>query len=167
MIKKEKSYSCPENENSKVNSTEASPVIRFMEEKDVEQLVEMEQEIFSLPWSENDFRKLLELSYCRYFVATIENKVVGFAGMMELCGEGDIDKVMVAMKYRGKHIAEKLLQQVFLQGTLDKIESYTLEVRAGNVPAIRLYEKMGFVSEGVRPGFYDCPKEDALIMWRR
>ena len=44
---------------------------------------------------------------------------------------------------------------------------FTLEVRVGNKPAIRAYEKVGFESEGIRPNFYSHPKEDALIMWIR
>ena len=43
----------------------------------------------------------------------------------------------------------------------------TLEVRAGNSPAISLYESLGFRTEGIRPGFYAKPREDALIMWKR
>lgn len=39
----------------------------------------------------------------------------------------------------------------------------TLEVRASNAPAIALYESMGFTCDGVRPGFYDSPKEDAQL----
>ena len=45
--------------------------------------------------------------------------------------------------------------------------AFTLEVRAGNRPAIALYEKYGFHTEGIRAGFYEKPVEDALIMWRR
>ena len=47
------------------------------------------------------------------------------------------------------------------------IVNYTLEVRVSNAPAIRLYESLGFESAGIRPGFYDKPKEDAMIMWKR
>ena len=36
-----------------------------------------------------------------------------------------------------------------------------------NAQAIHIYEKAGFVSEGIRPHFYDKPKEDALILWKR
>ena len=43
----------------------------------------------------------------------------------------------------------------------------TLEVRVGNTTAICLYESLGFKGEGVRPDFYEKPKEDALIMWKR
>ncbi|MCR4851872.1 MAG: ribosomal-protein-alanine N-acetyltransferase, partial [Lachnospiraceae bacterium] len=43
----------------------------------------------------------------------------------------------------------------------------TLEVRISNEAAIKLYEGFGFKSEGIRPGFYERPTEDALILWRR
>ncbi len=47
------------------------------------------------------------------------------------------------------------------------MRAFTLEVRVSNVPAIRLYESLGFVSEGIRKHFYEKPVEDALIMWKR
>ena len=40
-------------------------------------------------------------------------------------------------------------------------------MRAGNAAAIHLYEKAGFVSAGIRPGYYEKPAEDALIMWKK
>jgi len=43
---------------------------------------------------------------------------------------------------------------------------FTLEVRSSNLAAVRLYEKLGFKTEGVRSGFYSRPKEDAFIMWK-
>ena len=46
------------------------------------------------------------------------------------------------------------------------IRNYTLEVRVSNAGAIALYKKLGFESAGIRPGFYEKPKEDALIMWK-
>ena len=45
--------------------------------------------------------------------------------------------------------------------------TFTLEVRAGNTPAVRLYESLGFRAEGIRRNFYRDPEEDALIMWKR
>ena len=60
-----------------------------------------------------------------------------------------------------------MLQELLLLAKERGIGDITLEVRDGNEPAIHIYEKLGFVSEGIRPGFYEKPVEDALIMWRR
>ena len=136
-------------------------------ETHVEMLAKLEAEIFADAWSERAFRELLTHEYCHYLVAEMDGKIVGFAGMTVIAGEGDVDKVMVAPGYRRKGLAEELLRELFVLGESLGVEAYTLEVRVSNAPAIRLYEKMGFHGEGVRPGFYEKPKEDALIMWRR
>ena len=60
-----------------------------------------------------------------------------------------------------------MLKVLMEEGCKRGINAFTLEVRAGNAPAIHLYEKLGFVQEGIRPGFYERPKEDAIIMWKR
>lgn len=138
-----------------------------LQEKHIPALAALEQEIFSQPWSKQSFQNLLTRDYCRYFVAVENGKPVGMAGMTALAGEGDIDKVMVAPDRRRQGIADRLLKALFQEGKELGITAYTLEVRVGNTGAIRLYEKNGFVSEGVRPGFYEKPAEDALIMWKR
>jgi ribosomal-protein-alanine N-acetyltransferase len=60
-----------------------------------------------------------------------------------------------------------MLKRVLEDGVKLGIEAFTLEVRRGNLPAVRLYEKFGFAQEGVRRDFYENPREDALIMWKR
>ena len=60
-----------------------------------------------------------------------------------------------------------MLSELMLRCRSMGVRNYTLEVRASNVPAIGLYEKLGFVKEGIRPDFYSYPDEDAIIMWRR
>lgn len=141
--------------------------IRKMEEEDVEQLVKIEQESFTMPWSQDAFLKLLQREYCYYLVAVREQEVLGIAGMTILGNEGDIDKVAVAPKERGRGIATRLMTKLISDGNAGGVQDYTLEVRAGNAAAIHVYEKLGFVGEGIRPGFYEKPREDALIMWKR
>ena len=60
-----------------------------------------------------------------------------------------------------------MMKQLLERGKGIGIKDYTLEVRAANASAIGLYEKLGFKSEGIRPGFYDEPKDDAAIYWKR
>ena len=94
-------------------------------------------------------------------------KIVGTAGMRILGNEGDIDNVAVLPEFRNLGIAGKLLDGLLDMGRQKGVTEFTLEVRVGNEYAIKLYEKAGFVSEGIRPGFYEDPKEDANIMWIR
>lgn len=138
-----------------------------LQERHLEALAKMEEEIFSQPWSLRSFEELLTRSYCHYFVAEKEGLPVGIAGMVVLGDEADIDKVMVDPNYRNQGIAADILDTLFSKGEELGVHSYTLEVRKSNASAIHLYEKKGFVSQGIRPRFYEKPVEDAVIMWKR
>lgn len=141
--------------------------IRKLKESDIHEPTRIERESFSHPWSEESFRELLSIDYARYLVAEADGKLVGSAGMRVVYGEGDIDNVVVDTGYRGNGIAGALISELIALGESEGVKEFTLEVRVSNAPAIRVYEKAGFKTEGVRPGFYEDPKEDALIMWRR
>lgn len=131
------------------------------------ELSRIEKESFSMPWSPEDFANLLHHDYCLYLVAEVEGKVAGCCGLTNSFGEGNIDNVVVDSQFRNKGIAQRLLQELIRIGEAEGIEAFTLEVRVSNAPAIHIYEKYGFVSEGIRPDFYEKPTEDAMIMWRR
>ena len=142
-------------------------LVRMLEQRDVEPLAKIESDSFSMPWSTKDFADLLTRSYCTYLVAEVDGQVVGSCGMTVICNEGNIDNVVVSEAFRGHGIAQKLMRELLAIGEKNGVEAFTLEVRVSNAPAIHVYEKMGFVSEGIRPRFYERPTEDAMIMWRR
>ncbi len=147
--------------------------IREMEREDLEQVATLEASCFSMPWKYKDFEDVLVNPNRFYFVADarIENTVsciIGGCMFTSVVGEGDISNVAVHEKYRKLGIATSLLETLISFGrTHCDITAFTLEVRSKNVPAIRLYEKLGFVTEGVRRNYYDKPKDNALIMWKR
>lgn len=60
-----------------------------------------------------------------------------------------------------------MLRHLMKESEQEGIRAFTLEVRVSNAAAIHVYEKLGFVSEGIRPGFYEKPDEDAMILWKR
>lgn len=142
-------------------------LIREMEASDVEAASKIESEAFSMPWSARDFLEMVEADYAFYYVAEVDGKVVGCCGIRNIAGEGEITNVVVAADYREKGIGRKMMEYMLERAKENGMGDCTLEVRVGNRPAIRLYESLGFKGEGVRPGFYDRPKEDALIMWKR
>ena len=144
-----------------------STIIRELRETDIESLAAIEAASFSMPWSAQDFRGLLSRDYCLYVVAEIDGEVAGCAGLTNSCNEGNIDNVVVAERYRGQGVAQRMLSELLARAEERNMEAFTLEVRVSNAAAIHVYEKLGFVSEGIRPRFYEKPTEDAVIMWRR
>lgn len=141
--------------------------VRELQEGDTEELARIEAEAFSMPWSKKDFDDLLSHSYCFYLVALAEGQVAGCCGYTNSFNEATIDNVVVSERFRNKGVACELLKELIARGEESGVEDFTLEVRVSNAAAIHVYEKSGFRSEGIRPGFYERPREDALIMWRR
>lgn len=141
--------------------------IRKMTEEDVPRVAELEASNFSMPWSENAFRERLQNKDALYMVAESNEKILGVCGLMESFGEADICNVSVDKSCQNQGIATLMLDALMEEGQKRGITAFTLEVRVGNASAIHLYEKLGFVKEGIRPNFYERPKEDALIMWKR
>lgn len=142
-------------------------LIREMKADDVEIVSKIESEVFSMPWSAKDFLEMVEADYAYYYVAEVDGEIAGCCGIRNIAGEGEITNVVVAPPHRKKGIALKMMEYMLERAVEVGIGDCTLEVRVSNQPAIRLYERLGFKGEGVRPHFYDKPDEDALIMWKR
>ena len=129
----------------------------------VPQVAEIEKSCFSLPWSEDAFYGELDNPLATYVVAVDGTDVLGFAGVHEISGEGYITNIAVSESARRRGIGRVLLEKL-IDICKDKCTFVTLEVRAGNAPAISLYEKLGFEKLGIRKNFYEKPTEDAIIM---
>lgn len=142
-------------------------LIREMKADDAEIVSKIESEVFSMPWSAKDFLEMVEADYAYYYVAEVDGEIAGCCGIRNIAGEGEITNVVVAPPYRKKGIALRMMEYMLERAVEVGIGDCTLEVRVSNQPAIRLYERLGFKGEGVRPHFYDKPDEDALIMWKR
>lgn len=141
--------------------------IRPMEKADVEIISRLEEETFSMPWSRDAFLEMITKEDAGYYVAEKNGRVIGGCGVLMAAGEGNITNVVVDKKERNKGIGTKMLQYLIEDGYKKGLEAFTLEVRVSNAAAIHVYEKLGFLSEGIRPNFYEKPTEDAMIMWKR
>ena len=140
--------------------------IRTASVSDMYDMYDMEKACFSDPWDLVSIGAELMFEDTCYLIAEKEGAPVGFAGLRYISGEVHIMNICVLPKYRRRGIGEKLLLALISRGEGKNSEGYTLEVRAGNAPAISLYEKHGFVSSGIRKGYYSNG-EDAVIMWKK
>lgn len=142
-------------------------IIRKAEERDLPAIEILEKQCFSVPWSMESLRHdILENEISFYIVAEMDGNVCGYVGIWNIMDEGHITNVAVSPRFRRRHIGEALLDVLISTCEEAGIEGFTLEVRAGNEAARRLYEKKGFREAGVRPKYYEDNGEDAVIMWR-
>ena len=146
--------------------------VRRMTKADIEQVLEVERASFAQPWSADVFSATLLLPYAHYYVAELtgngeDSRIIGECGVRDIFGEGEITNVAVLPQFRGSGVAGRMLATLIDESLEKGMTAFTLEVRAGNRPAIALYQRFGFQTEGIREGFYEEPVEDALIMWRR
>lgn len=120
---------------------------------------------FQDPWSEKSVASELENKLSYWLVALDGERVAGYIGSQTVMGETDMMNVAVHPEYRRKGIAEALILAL-TDGLMQEMDSHclTLEVRASNDPAKKLYEKLGFRQIGLRKNYYRNPREDALIL---
>ena len=117
-------------------------------------------------WSEKSFLTEIDNKLSHYFVSKDENgKVISYCGFWNILGEGHITTFAVREEFRGNKIAEQMMLCIIKKAEELNIKWFTLEVRASNIPAINLYKKYGFETNGVREKYYQDNNEDALIMW--
>lgn len=130
----------------------------------VAQVAELEKICFSDPWSEKSIASELENKLSYWLVAVEDDTVAGYIGSQTVMGETDMMNVAVHPHFRRKGIGEALVSALVDALKKQGSHSLTLEVRASNEPAQKLYEKLGFVLAGRRPRYYRNPREDALIL---
>ncbi|MDO5294294.1 MAG: ribosomal protein S18-alanine N-acetyltransferase [bacterium] len=140
--------------------------VRLMKTEDVNQVVAIEVDTFSMPWTKEDFTKALNDPQNIYMVVEKQDEILGYCGLWSVLDEGQITNVAIKKKTQGCGLGYMMMKELIQQGEDKGLTAFTLEVREGNIPARTLYEKIGFESAGVRPNFYDKPKENAVIMWK-
>lgn len=138
-----------------------------MDQNHIESLVELERLSFSHPWTETQLRDSLYMDNASFLVAEgEEGKVLGYAGLTVVLDEGYINNIAVFPKYHKQGVGGQILD-VYCRFAMANLAFLTLEVRQSNEAALALYQKFGFVEEGLRKDYYDSPTEDALILTRR
>jgi [ribosomal protein S18]-alanine N-acetyltransferase len=135
---------------------------------DLDGVLAVEAETFTNPWTRDMYAwELQNRAVCHIYVArTAECDVAGFCAFWLVFDEIHINNVAVRPEFRGRGMGTAVMRHVLEEARRLGARRATLEVRASNDGARRLYERLGFYVAGVRPNYYSSPVEDALILWR-
>ncbi len=117
-------------------------------------------------WNYNILKSELENCNSKYWVAKLNNKIVGFAGIIPILDEADITNIVVHKDFRNQKIGSLLLENLISMAHILNIKLINLEVRRSNIPAINLYKKYGFTICGCRKKYYHN-SEDAILMQKQ
>jgi ribosomal-protein-alanine N-acetyltransferase len=142
--------------------------IREMTLDDVSAITVIDHAADSNPWTENIFRRELQISIAQTLVAIVRqeqgDQIAGFITFWMVADEVQLHKIVVGKQHRRRGIAGKLFQAMTDRALARGFSRAILEVRRGNEAAIKLYEAVGFRITAVRKGYYDEAGEDALMM---
>ena len=138
---------------------------RLCEEKDLPFVMELDREAFFDPWSRDTWQGELQNKIAVWLVEELNNQVVGYAGIWVVAVEAQVMRVAVKEELRNQGLGLALTRALIQKAWDAGADAVTLEVRDRNVAAQKVYERCGFVSEGVRPNYYEDTHEGAVIMW--
>lgn len=141
--------------------------IRLAIEADLDDIMQIERECFaSDAWSADGMYDELTGAEKFYIVATIDEKLVGYAGLNKqpVVHQSDIQTIAVSPTLRGKGLGRDLMEHLLAEAKRCNCTEVFLEVRADNPVARKLYETLGFEQIDIRKRYYQPDDVDAIVM---
>lgn len=140
------------------------PRLEAMREDDLEEVLAIENAIYTHPWTCGNFSDSLRAGYdCRTW--RLEDELVGYFVLMAAAGEAHLLNLSVAERHQRSGHGSALLAEALELARLRGARSLFLEVRPSNLAAQALYARFGFRRIAVRRGYYPAHsgREDALV----
>ncbi len=131
---------------------------------DFKEISEIEETIFSTPWTHNALLETYATGLFEIEIAKIGDEIVAYAGIYSVLDDAFIANIATKEGFRGRGFGRMVTEKAIANAKNRDCRTLSLEVRKSNSVAISLYESLGFLNMGVRKGFYKKPTEDALIM---
>jgi ribosomal-protein-alanine N-acetyltransferase len=138
-----------------------------MTARHVDLLMPYEREMFGTEaWSASGYRGEIADTDLRYYLAAEarDGALLGWAGVMVVAATAEILTVGVIPAARRRGLAVRMLADLLAEAARRGAREVFLEVRVDNEAAISLYEREGFSRVGLRRGYYDHGRVDALVM---
>ena len=135
--------------------------VRELKKEDIKKVVYLEEAFLGETLGEEMIESELGSNVTKFYVATLNEEVVGYIGRYEFLGEVEILNFVVDETHQRKGIGQLLFNQV--EQDIQNLNKMTLEVRESNTKAINFYLKNGFKQISVRKHYYKNG-EDAKVL---
>ena len=139
-------------------------ILREMLVEDLDQVMEIENDLISPPWTREGFFTFLLKDENMFFVVEEKGQILGYCSMQTVLDEGDILNVAVTRDRQKEGIGYFLVDSMLMLAAARGIHIVHLEVRESNGSARRLYQRLGFKEDGFRKNYYTEPVENAVLM---
>jgi ribosomal-protein-alanine N-acetyltransferase len=141
--------------------------IRWMIRRDMPEVLQIEEDSYDYPWSEEDFLRCLRQRNCIGMVAELGEKVVGFMIYELHKNKLHILNFAVHPSYRRQHIGAQMIQKLVSKLSSHRRTSITLEVRETNLTAQVFFRDAGFRAVRVVREYFEDTGEDAYLLQYR
>ncbi len=143
----------------------ADYTLRSMQSADLDDVLRIESDVYDYPWTATHFNDSLRAGHQAWLMLSAGH-IVGYVVMMLVLDEAHLFNISIAKAYQKQGLGRALLSDMIARAKSAGAKHMFLEVRASNVSARALYEKIGFVEVHVRGGYYqtDSGREDAVLM---
>lgn len=132
--------------------------------QDIEVIAPNFQTEFDEFWNINNLKSDFENLNSTYYIAKLDDEIVGFAGFLKICDEANLMNIVTKINKRHLGIGKKLLENIIKEAKNQNLKTITLEVNEKNTYAINLYEKkFNFKRIGLRKKYYNNT-DDAILM---
>ncbi|MFA4874568.1 MAG: ribosomal protein S18-alanine N-acetyltransferase [bacterium] len=149
---------------SQTRENEASVSMQPFDPSDMDELMEIENSSFTLPWSRESYEELWPLESIKIWVARAGDELVGYYLTQIVGEEMELHTFAVKPEFRRRGIGRMLLNHMLDEARVRGTRRIYLQVRPSNDAARSLYNRLGFVAVGVRRGYYRDNSEDAIVM---
>jgi len=139
-------------------------MIREMSLDDLETVMRLEHQLFSHPWTIDNYLYELNENPYGHYVVLEDNGIKGYMGLWLNDRSLQITTLGVDPKQQSSGVGTTMVDYALNFAKANKVAVITLEVRVSNTKAIHLYEKAGFKIIATRKQYYSQPDEDAALM---
>lgn len=138
--------------------------IRWMIRRDMTEILEIENQSFEFPWSDDDFIRCLRQRKSIGMIAEYQERVAGFMIYELHRNRLHILNFAVAPQFRRCCVGQQMIMKLVGKLSLQRRSRIILEVRETNLSALLFFREMGFMAISVLRGFYENTTEDAYLM---